>query len=308
MAYPVPDLVLYHKGCMDGLGAAWAVWRRFGGAHTAYKQVAYGEPPPAVVNKHVVIVDFSYPRDVLTAMGAEASSLLVLDHHKTALEALEGLPAVPAQAARSGEGWEEFHSSHAAHNAIGVHFDLERSGAMLAWNFFHDGPPPKLLRHVEDRDLWRFLLPGTRELHAAITAYPYRIEEFDRLVRRCGTDPALLMAEGSAILRAWDQTVETVLAATRGTMVIGGFSVPCANLPHVFASDAGHILASEALFSATYYDAGDVRVFSLRSRDTGMDVSLIAKAYGGGGHRNAAGFRRPRGWDGDVTPTQGTPA
>ncbi|WP_277343388.1 DHHA1 domain-containing protein [Pseudomonas viridiflava] len=33
----------------------------------------------------------------------------------------------------------------------------------------------------------------------------------------------------------------------------------------------------------------------MRSTDEGLDVSEIAKLYGGGGHRNASGFRVPFG-------------
>ncbi|WP_224794071.1 DHHA1 domain-containing protein [Pseudomonas fluorescens] len=36
-------------------------------------------------------------------------------------------------------------------------------------------------------------------------------------------------------------------------------------------------------------------MFSLRSTDEGMDVSEVASQYGGGGHRNASGFRVPFG-------------
>ena len=43
-------------------------------------------------------------------------------------------------------------------------------------------------------------------------------------------------------------------------------------------------------FAVCYWDTLQGRVFSLRSTDDGMDVSEIAKQYGGGGHRNAAGF------------------
>ena len=39
----------------------------------------------------------------------------------------------------------------------------------------------------------------------------------------------------------------------------------------------------------------DGRVFSLRSTEEGLDVSEIAKQYGGGGHKHASGFRVPYG-------------
>lgn len=302
-----PDLVLYHANCQDGLAAAWAVWRRFSALRTTYTPVSYGEAPPDVTGKHVVIVDFSYSYEVLLAMSYKAASILVLDHHKTARDALARLPEAAPIGCHTGSGWEEFHADTAAFNAsqntplVGTWFDMTRSGAMLAWNFFHDGPPPKLLRYVEDRDLWRFLLPNSREVHAATSSYPHGIEHFDRLVHRCAADPGLLIMEGKAVLRSHDKDVATFAKLTRRTMRIGGYNVPVANLPPSMASDAGHLLSEAHPFAATYYDAEGGRVFSLRSREDGMDVSAIASQYGGGGHKHAAGFRAPPGWDGDTT-------
>ena len=44
-------------------------------------------------------------------------------------------------------------------------------------------------------------------------------------------------------------------------------------------------------FAATYFDTGNIREFSLRSSPDGVDVSLVAEMYGGGGHKHASGFR-----------------
>ena len=57
------------------------------------------------------------------------------------------------------------------------------------------------------------------------------------------------------------------------------------------SSDAGHELGKGRPFAACYWDTPDGRVFSLRSSADGADVSEVAKQYGGGGHRNASGFR-----------------
>lgn len=76
-------------------------------------------------------------------------------------------------------------------------------------------------------------------------------------------------------------------------MVIDGFDVPVANLPYTLSSDAGHLMAQGEPFAACYWDTPAGRVFSLRSSDAGEDVSAVAKTYGGGGHRNAAGFQVP---------------
>jgi oligoribonuclease NrnB/cAMP/cGMP phosphodiesterase (DHH superfamily) len=83
-------------------------------------------------------------------------------------------------------------------------------------------------------------------------------------------------------------------------MNIGGHNVRVANLPYTLTSDAGNLMAQGEPFAACYWDTPNGRVFSLRSTDDGMDVSLIAKSYGGGGHRNASGFQKPIGWEGDA--------
>ena len=116
---------------------------------------------------------------------------------------------------------------------------------------------------------------------------PQEFEIWDRLARRPAAE---LVANGCDILRAQTKMLRDMLDLTRTTAIIGGYAVPCANLPPVFASEAGNILAERAPFAATWYDCGDgMRAVSLRSHGA-VDVSLIAKQYGGGGHRNAAGF------------------
>lgn len=69
-------------------------------------------------------------------------------------------------------------------------------------------------------------------------------------------------------------------------------------MPYIFASDAGNRMAEGELFSASYFDTPEGRKFSLRSKEGGMDVSEIAKRFGGGGHARAAGFQVPIGWEG----------
>jgi nanoRNase/pAp phosphatase (c-di-AMP/oligoRNAs hydrolase) len=62
----------------------------------------------------------------------------------------------------------------------------------------------------------------------------------------------------------------------------------------MYASDAGNILSEGRAFAATYYDTDKSRVFSLRSSKGGVDVGEVAKLFGGGGHKHAAGFSVPR--------------
>lgn len=275
-----PDLCLYHANCTDGFGAAYAVWKRFGDIE--YVAAQYGDPPPAVVGKRVVIVDFSYKRPVLEAMARDAHSILILDHHRTAQEDLAGFPVPPA--------WDDWAANC---TGIGALFDMGRSGARITWDYFHAPlPPPQVLQHIEDRDLWRFKLTGTREIVEALRSHDATFQDWDVLIG----DSEALFHQGGAILRRQTKDIESLLAGKR-TMRIGGHVVPVANVPGFLASDAGHALNDGVLFAATYFDAADKRVFSLRSRGD-FDVSAIAKLYGGGGHKNAAGFQRDLGWEG----------
>ena len=286
-----PDLCIYHANCSDGFGAAWAAWKRFGDG-VQYIPAQYGEPPPDVVGKHVVILDFSYKRPVLLEMAAAAKTILILDHHKTAQEDLSGF-CEPAPF----EQWKDRGLNLVADAGppIAALFDMERSGAGITWDFFHPGMPrPRLIDHVEDRDLWRFKIPGTREFVACLFSHPYDFKTWDRLAH---DDPDALIAEGAAIERQTRKHVETMLPGKRA-MTIGGYSVPVVNAPGWLASDIAGALAADATFAACYFDIADKRVFSLRSRGD-FDVSDIAKQYGGGGHKNAAGFQRPHGWEGD---------
>lgn len=294
-----PDICIHHAPCQDGFTAAWAVWKRWG-HDVEYVAGVYGEAPPDVAGKHVLIVDFSYKRPVLEALAREAASITILDHHKTAEADLAAFvrplglidPFYLASEA-------EFMSTL----PIQARFDMTKSGAMLAWEYCHPGEPaPQLVAYVQDRDLWRFKLEGTREVSAALFSEAYIFETWDAYSAHLSypAGRSLVVAEGSAIERKHHKDIEELLGLTMRHMVIGGQRVPVANLPYTMASDGANTLAEGNAFAACYFDRGDgYRQFSLRSKPEGADVSEIAAAYGGGGHARAAGFQVPLGWEGE---------
>lgn len=288
-----PVLCIYHAFCADGFGAAWVV-RRVLAAGVEFHPASYGEDPPDVTDRDVVMVDFSYKRPVLESMARGAHSVLILDHHKTAVEDLAGFVAPPSDY----DAWRAATGGKLSQNVrVAALFDMERSGAGIAWDFFNPGQPrPPLIDRLEDRDLWRFKYDDTRAIQANVFSYPYDFEVWDALMTR---PLSSLAFEGEAIERKHHKDVAELVGATQRTMVIGGHTVPVANLPYTLTSDAGHLMAQGKPFACCYLDTPKGRTFSLRSTDDGLDVSEIAKAYGGGGHRNAAGFLKPIGWEGD---------
>lgn len=293
-----PDLCIYHGGCDDGFGAAYAVWKRWGD-EVEYVEGRYGEAPPDVAGKAVIIVDFSYKYAVMREIGSAAKSVVVLDHHKTAKAELhEWGASIEAPNLSTRLAGTEFEIAHVLmQNCLPIiaWFDMDKSGARMAWEFCHPGMPvPKLILHVEDRDLWRFALPYTRHVSAAIRSYKHSFDRWDSMADDDNLVP--LIRDGGAILRAEKKLIAQFLDQAF-TDTIGGHVVPTVNVPYHFASDCAHELLArnpDAPFAAAWFKRGDGKFqCSLRSEDSRMDVSEIAKTYGGGGHRNAAGFEVP---------------
>jgi oligoribonuclease NrnB/cAMP/cGMP phosphodiesterase (DHH superfamily) len=239
----------------------------------------YGKEPPDVTDREVIMVDFSYKRPVLEAMRDKAKSILILDHHKTAEADLSGFEGKPG-------------------HDVSTLFDMSRSGAMIAWDYFFSGLlPPKLIEHIQDRDLWLFKLDGTREIQANVFSYPYDFKIWDKLMEE---DCQILRVEGAAIERKHHKDIAELVGVSKRRMAIGGYDVPVANLPYTLSSDAGHLMGKGEPFAACYMDDPTGRTFSLRSAEDGVDVSEIAKKFGGGGHKHAAGFKAAIGWEGDA--------
>lgn len=153
---------------------------------------------------------------------------------------------------------------------------------------------PLLLGHVEDRDLWRFKLPGTREIQAFVFSHEYTFEQWDRLMGADQVELLKMTAAGAAIERKHHKDVAELVGVCKRRMTIGGHDVPVASLPYTLVSDAAHAMAKGEPFAACYWDTAEGRTFGLRATDEGLDVSEVAKQYGGGGHAKAAGFTVPR--------------
>lgn len=308
-------LCIYHANCADGFGAAWVVRKFFNGEVDFHGGVYQNEPPPVQNDQPVILVDFSYKRDVMLNWAKNSHGILIIDHHKSAMEELSAEDSRITNMAGKYSGvidYERFlfncgmdRNENIPDGRIYTLFDMNRSGSGMAWDFFFPTQKrPRLIDHIEDRDLWRFALPLTREIQAAVFSYPYDFDIWDRLVNSFDEfGHSSLIAEGAAIERKHHKDISELVQVFRRELCIGGHWVPVANLPYTLTSDAGHLMcqpyASPNLqgemvtppFAACYWDTQEGRVFSLRSIDGGMDVSEIAKQYGGGGHKNASGFR-----------------
>lgn len=264
---------------MDGYTAAWACWL----VHPDWEFVpgvyGYDENAERFQGRDVFFLDFSYKRPVMEKIIAVARTVTVIDHHVSAESDLKPL---------FDDGLIK-----------GV-FDMKHSGAYLAWKWFHPNERvPHFVAFVEDRDLWRFNFQETRPVCDAIFSHAYSFEMWDQFRALCDDNDGVLtlIKEGEAIGRKQAKDVAELTAKLKYHGMIGGKIVPIVNVPYTYASDVGNLLYEQnpdAPFTATYFYDGDKYIFSLRSADHGADVSEVAKLYGGGGHKHAAGFQISR--------------
>lgn len=258
-------VVLYHAKCADGFGAAWAAWKKFGN-QAEYIPLEHQKPPPlGLKGKELYFLDFTYPTPITKKLIQENKRVTAVDHHISVKEAVLK-----------------------THKYL---FDIKHSAAVLSWKYFHPVHPlPRLLKHIEDIDLWKFKLPRTREIIAFLETNPFNFKTWDG-IRRGFDKPKtrkLYIEEGKRILIYQEKLIEHL---TEGADLVhfAGRNVLVVNSP-VFHSQIGNFLAKKRPPIGIVWSAvgGAVRV-SLRSNGK-VDVSKIAARFGGGGHKNAAGF------------------
>lgn len=261
------DFVIYHANCSDGTAAAWAAWKLLGDRAT-YFAANHGDPPPDVKGKRVAILDFSYDNRTIKNMINDAEALIVIDHHKSAMIEL--------------------------HDVGNVVFDMTHSGAILSWKFFHPGKePPQLTKYIEDRDLWKWELPYSKEFSAAFDMVPFDFEEYDTFLDDSAIDDT---KEKGAYILAYSKTVISKIVKNASKRKLQGKEVLVVNSPH-WMSEIGNSLGPKCDIAFIWYwdhEKQQCRI-SLRAHHDNEDVSEVAKKFGGGGHRKAAGFSLPTG-------------
>tara|TARA_A200000159_G_C7338331_1_gene346022 strand:- start:9098 stop:9937 length:840 start_codon:yes stop_codon:yes gene_type:complete len=260
-------LVLYHANCPDGFGAAWAFWKKYGDS-ARYIPVSHGKEPPDVTGYKVYMVDFCYKREVLLNLNKSAKSITVIDHHKSSME--------------------ECGDIHFCN------FDMNHSGAYLAWKYlFGEDNVPLLIRYVQDRDLWKWELDSSEEILSAVDSFDRNFFSWDSInegLDKIGSEGwRSYLFMGQAILRYKNNLIHSMLRNCH-TINIMGKEIPSINIPF-FQSEMASKLSEGSDYAAAYYFDGTGYKFSLRSKESGADVSVVASVFGGGGHKNASGFR-----------------
>jgi nanoRNase/pAp phosphatase (c-di-AMP/oligoRNAs hydrolase) len=281
------NVVIYHAGCSDGFCAALYFWKFL--KDCKFIPLHYGWPVPSDLQPDdiVYLVDFSFKKPELYQLSTMVKKVVVLDHHKTAAAEL----------------------ADKVNDNVEIYFDMDRSGATLAYDYFiaisanctlgtghlPSYKKPLLAAYVQDRDLWEFKLPFSKAISAYLRSLPLEFNIWNGLEEVLQTEFMVLVFRGESILNFQQRQIEN---AANSAVVVPfpinpeGLTWPAAivNCP-TNQSEVGDALCLDGhCFAVMWFMSKEGKfVYSLRSRGD-FDVSKIAKAFGGGGHKNAAGF------------------
>ena len=271
---PQPLIIYHGRRCPDGFGAALAAWLYYGADGAEFLGLDHGDIEsmadlPAIDARAVYILDFSFSADILRGIEERAAKLVMLDHHKSAAEKLTGF------ACRCGV----------------VHFDMNKSGARLAWEFFHPHEPmPALFKYVEDRDIWKWEFA---ESAAFLSALDMEEQGFARWREIADFTPEQLqqfMVRGEAMDQKYRKLCADIAEGAQ-PLVFNGIAGLMVNAPGMFHSLVGDILSAKTGTFALMWSAGEKGVkVGLRSQRN-FDCIALAESMGGGGHAQACGFK-----------------
>lgn len=271
-------LVIYHgRSCPDGFAAALAAWLYFDG-HAEFLALDHGDVKtladlPAVAGRAVYILDFSFAEPLLHDIDAVAAKLVVLDHHLSAADKLDGFQC------QCGV----------------VHFDMKKSGAHLAWEFFHPTQPlPDLVKYVEDRDIWVWQYPESAGFLAALDMEAFDFARWQAIASLQGEALQAYIERGRAMDEKFVKLARNMAEAAQ-PLTFNGVAGLMVNVPSAFHSLVGDILCEKSGTFALMWSVDKTGVIKcgLRSR-SGFNCIPLAESMHGGGHAQACGFKMPR--------------
>ena len=305
------DVIIYHSPCSDGICSAWLLKRY--NPDALELPMAYGVSLPKddlLKDKAIYIVDFSFPATELLHISDIAKSVVVMDHHKTAVEALKEIShpkltlILDAENKRCGAQivfdylFKNLTCNLASGGLCPIQFELaQTSNSTQDVRFW-------LVDMVADRDLWTWKLCWSKAVEACTLFKGFhestsKFEELYQLVKNDKTCFNTFYETGLTLLevdrKTIDSHVQNPVFCTFTDKSQRVYKVAIAFVPVHLRSEVGNLLCKtykiDFAVCASYWMPQDEWRLSLRSiPETGVDVSEIAKCFpSGGGHKNASG-------------------
>lgn len=268
-------MICLHHNDADGK-CAGAIVRYCTGEDLELVEVDYGMPLPwERINdaRTLIVTDFSLPKaDMQRLYREKGQDFVWIDHHISAIEEMTDL------------------------SDIAGFRDLDSAACVLTWKyFFPEYEIPAAVQFIGDRDIWRFDFAQTKAFCEGLASIDISATNDSLWIPLFNNDQELLntlLDKGEILLEARLAQIARWVKSRGFETTFGGYRTLAINLPS--NGDIGHHICQLGYDVAYVYSdlQQDNQIFTgvTLYSDT-VDVSVLAKAQGGGGHRGAAGFR-----------------
>lgn len=263
------NYIIYHKDCTDGFWAAYIAWKKFGDDGIYIPMFHWDELPKIEEWANVYLLDIAFSREKMISLKNKYN-VVVLDHHKSAYDEL--------------------------HDLEYCKFDMNKSWTILAWEyFFPNQNVPTVLKYVEDKDLWKWILPNSKTIYSAISSYDHDFDQWDNMVNKWMDE---LLFEWHILEKYRDTMITSVLKNVH-YIQIDEFTMPAIN-SQIMVSETVNRMIQEIwlkdwiqVWCCYFVLDNDNIKFSLRSIGD-FDILQIAKRFWWGWHKNSGWFILPK--------------
>lgn len=247
-------------------------------------EMDYNTPFPIeyIKNDEVVyILDYSIDPEDMRKLLAKTENVIWIDHHKTAIEKYNDF-GVDIRGIREADGDS---------GCLLTYKYLLRSRKLMDINGI-----PSMVTLINDWDTWTHDMYQSRYFIMAFNSkdtQPWNLSFWSHIDDNNYIND--MIQDGIVMTRYRDGWAKDVLNHIGSSMDFMGLKVYAVNIPHAnsdyFKSIPDSVKEEHDALMPFYYDLNKrVYVASLYSTRPEVDVSIVAKRLGGGGHKNAAGF------------------
>ena len=273
--------VIYHANCKDGLAAAFVAHccllemdRAYNAFPMNYDEVDKIYDIPMSEEDEIFILDFSLPNEMVLELCTKVSKVIILDHHKSAIEKLSKLPKL---------------------TNLEMVLDNDRSGAIITFEYFEEmnfNPLEKeFFYYIQDRDLWQWKLEHSKEVSAylALKVEDNNIDSMANAYWKFQDEKEQLITIGKTCIEMINKQVSKKVTQCID-LELCGVNFKCINATENI-SELGNAICNTYNQPALMYFIKDYSklVLSFRSLNNLADVSKVAEQFGGGGHYSASG-------------------
>lgn len=259
------SIVFYHVKDNDGLGSAWSAWNKFKDKADYFGIDYHFDINFDYHDKKIYFLDIHPAVKKIKLLRKNNNYLILIDHH------LSSQPLLKL--------FDEYK------------FNLKHSAAVLTFQYFFPKKKiPKILKYIEDIDIWKLKIPYSREINNAIDFYDGDFTHWNTLAR--DIEQSLKRKQyikiGQIISQYQDKLIEKIVNKAK-LVKFEGKTILAVNSP-ILISEVGNALVKKRPPLAIVWSEINGKIWcSLRSNGD-YDVSKIAEKYEGGGHKGAAAF------------------